>query len=130
MLSLFVCGLQMASPVAAAKVIDHGSYYDSESSTATTWKTYQYSANYIIVKMKTYQKGKIKDTSTITIKKVSAKKLKLVQVFQTKEKNPDGLMSYYYVKGTTYLKYSSNARKFYYNEIRPGLLEGSLWSVS
>lgn len=122
-LSVFVCGLQMASPVAAVKVIDHGSFYDSESSTATTWKTYQYSANYIIVKMKSYQKSKIINTMTITIKKVSAKKLKLVTVMKASEKNPDGLMSYSYFKRTDYLKYSPNARKFYYNEIRPGLLE-------
>jgi hypothetical protein len=132
-LSVFVCGLQMASPVAAVKVIDHGSnsYYDdfSNSTTTNTWKTYQYSANYIIVKMKSYQKSKIAYTMTLTIKKVSSKKLKLVSVMKASTKNPDGLMSYYYSKSTDYMKYSPNARKFYYNEIRPGLLEDPLVSV-
>ncbi|MDO8870841.1 MAG: hypothetical protein Q7V10_08865 [Methanobacteriaceae archaeon] len=111
----------MASPVAAVKVIDHGSSYDSESSTATTWKTYQYSPNYIIMKMKSYEKKKIIGTTTITIKKVSNKKLVVIQVMQSKSKNPDGLMSYYYGKITDYIKYSGNASKFYYNEMRPGL---------
>ncbi len=132
-LSVFVCGLQIASPVAAVKMIDHGSnsFYDDYSKTTTTtaWKTYQYSANYIIVKAKTYQKSKIVSTMTLTIKKVSAKKLKFVSVMQAKTKNPDGLMSYYYSKSTDYMKYSPNARKFYYNEIRPGLLEDPIVSV-
>jgi hypothetical protein len=121
----------MAGPVAAVKVIDHGSYYDTSSSTTSTWKTYQYSANYIIVKMKSYKKGKITYTTTITIKKVSAKKIKFVYIIQSKEKSSDGLMSYYYGRITNYLKYSANARKFYYKKVRPGLLEGSFFgSVS
>jgi hypothetical protein len=128
-LSIFVCGLQIVEPAAAAKakVIDTGSYsdYDNETNTTlkTAWKTYQYNKNHVVVKFSFYQNGKLmKTSSSITITKVNSKKLKIVSITQGKEINDDGYYSYFYSKNTDYLKYTSTARQFYFDEIKPGLI--------
>lgn len=115
-------GLQMAAPVSAAKLIDHGSYsyYEDQSHQIlkTTWKTYQYNKNYIIIKIKNYVDNNLDYTEKITLKKVSNRKLKSVYEIQSKFKDEDGMMSYSYSKTTQYKKYSSSARKYYYSGLR------------
>lgn len=120
-LSLFVCGLQMAAPVSAAKLIDHGShtYYDNTThkTYTTTWKAYQYSKNYIVVKYNDYINKKLKGTEKLTIIKVSKKKIKLIQTMKGSYKNEDNLNSYYKAEYIDYLKYYSTARDFYFNSL-------------
>ncbi|PKL66310.1 MAG: hypothetical protein CVV28_11560 [Methanobacteriales archaeon HGW-Methanobacteriales-1] len=111
----------MANPVAAAKVIDHGSssYYDNTTHKTykTTWKTYQYSKNYIVVKYKNYANKKLQGNTKMIITKVSKKKIKLTMITKGSYKNEDNLNSYYYAESIDYLKYSSTARNFYFNSL-------------
>lgn len=109
----------MAGPVAAVKVIDHGSnsYYDNSTNTTykSTWKVYQYSKNYIVIKEKEYENNKLVTHLKATITKVSKKKIKLTTIVRSIHKNQYHLNSYFYSESVDYIKYSGTARSFYFN---------------
>jgi hypothetical protein len=108
----------MAGPVAAVKVIDHGSdsYYDNATHTTykSTWKVYQYNKNYIVIKEKEYKNKKLQGNLKVIISKVSKNKIKLTTIARSSYKNQYHLKSYFYSKSIDYVKYSGTARSFYF----------------
>lgn len=127
LLTIFVCGLQLAEPAAAAKakLIDQGSHVtkNNNSTYKTTWKTYQYNKNHIVVKIKNYLNGKLSPLySTVTITKYSKKIVCLVYLDQGCKKNTDKLNTFLYSKVTDYRKYSPTARTYYFKKIKPTMV--------
>lgn len=115
LLSMFVFGLQMAEPAAAAslKEVDHGSYKFNagyNSYYAYSWKTYQYKTSYVKIKAYTKIKGTKTQTMTMTIRKESKHVLQVREFF-----NKKWAVTYYIPEKRT-------AAQYYWRVVRPGML--------
>ena len=85
-LFLAVFGLQFARPVAAVKVVDHGTHYFwlDNSKMNMVWKTYQYNNNFLKTKALIYYKYNNKGKyhlawhEVITIAKVTRSTVKII----------------------------------------------------
>ena len=114
-LSMFVFGLQMAQPAAAAslKVVDHGSFKvngpDHDYFTYS-WKTYQYKTSYVKTNMYLKFKGEKTQKMTMTLRKESK------YILQIREFGNDKWIS------TIYIPEKMTAAHYYWRIFRPGML--------
>jgi hypothetical protein len=118
MLSIFVFSLQIAEPVAAVKVVDHGTKvtYDNDLGwMKIVWKTYQYNNNYLKMHVKYYfkQNGKyvLDESDNITLAKITKSKIKIT-INALSVDNIGGK------PGVTYRKTELNAAHYYWREFR------------
>ena len=114
-LSMFVFGLQMAEPAAAAslKEIDHGSYKINDAYNGYftySWKTYQYKTSYVKIKVYVKFKGQKTQTMTTTLRKESKYILQIREFY-----NKKWAVTYYIPEKRT-------AAQYYWRVVRPGML--------
>jgi len=99
-LFLAVFGLQFAGPVAAVKVVDHGTKYGYDPiqscNMKITWNTYQYNHNFLKFKVNVYNKkhGKyvfeasqtyyVAKVAKNTVKVTYSQKYNLIKYYKTK----------------------------------------------
>jgi len=124
-LSMFVFSLQIAEPVAAAKlkVVDHGSTkfkdpYD-KSTVTYKWKTYQMGTNYVeVVGSYYFPEYNLREYVYVYLKKVSKTKIKMSGKITVKDSHSSHSQSigshYYYTKLT--------AAQYYWRVVRPEML--------
>ena len=114
-LSMFVFGLQMAEPTAAAslKEIDHGSYKINDAYNGYftySWKTYQYKTSYVKIKVYVKFKGQKTQTMTTTLRKESKYILQIREFY-----NKKWAITYYIPEKRT-------AAQYYWRVVRPSML--------
>lgn len=114
-LSMFVFGLQMAEPAAAAslKEVDHGSYKINGGYNGYftySWKTYQYKTSYVKIKVYTKFKGTKTQTMTMTLRKESKYILQVREFY-----NKKWAITYYIPEKRT-------AAQYYWRVVRPSML--------
>ncbi len=117
---MFVLSLQIAEPVAAAKLVDKGSFsYPGDFK--YSWKTYQIGTSYMKVNMHLYDyETKQSSTYNFILKKVSKSKLKMTYSISGKL-NGDSYT--YTLTHTEYTKLT--AARYYWRVIRPGIVSAS-----
>jgi hypothetical protein len=114
-LSMFVFGLQLAEPAAAAslKQVDHGSYKVNGPNNyyfIYSWKTYQYKTSYIKIKVYVKFKGQKTQTMTTTLRKESKYILQIREFY-----NKKWAVTYYIPEKRT-------AAQYYWRIIRPQMV--------
>lgn len=129
-LSMFVFGLQIAEPVAAAsyKLVDHGSikfkdpYYYNTTDTFK-WKTYQKGTNYAVMKGYLYNPKTNRCAYTyVYLQKITKKILKMTMKETYKDYNTGKSINKNL--GTTYYKTKLTAAQCYWRYARGPFLKG------
>lgn len=123
-------GLQTTEPVNAYKVklIDKGKLQDNEYH--YSWKTYQYNKKYIVIKMKFYKSsGKLESKNTITLKKISKYRTRMVikeKYTPQKEKN---IVNYDTITTVCMIKSSLTVKQYYFQKVKknPSIFPFESW---
>ncbi|SCG86910.1 hypothetical protein [Methanobacterium congolense] len=126
LLGVFI-GLQIAEPVSAVKLVDHGfvTFKDQNSTVNYSWKTYQYSKNNVkIIGYESEPQLGIKVKLNFYLKKVQKNKLKITM--QICGFYYQGRYYKYSDSSHEYVKTRMSAAQFYWKCLKPELKSGSL----